>query len=173
MARGGEGGSYPPASDHDDLVRLHSRRCAAGDRQGRRRRDASGAGHGGLLRHVGRHLLRAAVHAGLLCGLPAIGQCAKALGATGTIGQGGGVAMKRALLLLPLLALAGCWSVGPDYEQPALPETGAFKGGPAPLVSADPPPERWWEGFSDPTLNTLIDKAVAGNYDLKAATANL
>ncbi len=81
--------------------------------------------------------------------------------------------MKRALLLLPLLALAGCWSVGPDYEQPALPETGPFKGGQAPLVSADPPPERWWEGLADPTLNTLIDKAVAGNYDLKAATANL
>jgi len=81
--------------------------------------------------------------------------------------------MKRALLLLPLFALAGCWSVGPDYEQPALPQTGPFKGAQAPLISADPPPERWWEGFGDPTLNALIDRAVAGNYDLKAANANL
>ena len=81
--------------------------------------------------------------------------------------------MKRILLLPPLLLLAGCWSVGPDYEQPALPESGPFQGAQAPLVSADPPPQRWWESFSDPTLTVLIARAVAGNYDLKAANANL
>jgi multidrug efflux system outer membrane protein len=81
--------------------------------------------------------------------------------------------MKRALILLPLLVLTGCWSVGPDYQQPAMPDTGPFHAGQTPQVSADPPPERWWEGFSDPTLNDLIKRAVAGNYDLKAATANL
>lgn len=81
--------------------------------------------------------------------------------------------MKRALILLPLLGLAGCWSVGPDYEKPPMPDAGSFHAGQTPQVSADPPPERWWEGFSDPTLNDLINRAVAGNYDLKAATANL
>jgi len=81
--------------------------------------------------------------------------------------------MKRALLLLPLLALTGCWSVGPDYETPALPDTGAFKAGEARPLSADAPPERWWEGLADPTLNDLITRAVAENYDLKAANANL
>lgn len=83
--------------------------------------------------------------------------------------------MKRALLSLPvLLALGGCWSVGPDYQQPALPEAGAsFQGTKAPLLSADPPPERWWESFADPTLNALIARAITDNYDLKAAAANL
>jgi multidrug efflux system outer membrane protein len=81
--------------------------------------------------------------------------------------------MKRALLLVPLFALAGCWSVGPDYQQPSLPDTGPFQAATPPHVSADPPPERWWEAFADPTLNQLIERAVAGNYDLKAATANL
>lgn len=81
--------------------------------------------------------------------------------------------MKRVLLLLPLLALTGCWSVGPDYEQPALPDTGAFKAGEARPLSADAPPERWWEGLADPTLNELITRAMAENYDLKAADANL
>lgn len=81
--------------------------------------------------------------------------------------------MKRVLLLLPLL-LGGCWSVGPDYQPPALPDAGAsFKSGEAPVISADAPPERWWESFADPTLNQLIERAVADNYDLKAATANL
>ena len=83
--------------------------------------------------------------------------------------------MKRALLTLPLaLCLSGCWSVGPDYQPPAMPDAGSsFKAGGAPVVSADAPPERWWEDFADPTLNQLIERAVAGNYDLKAATANL
>ncbi|HMA49746.1 MAG TPA: efflux transporter outer membrane subunit [Magnetospirillaceae bacterium] len=81
--------------------------------------------------------------------------------------------MKRLFLLLPLV-LAGCWSVGPDYQQPAMPETGnGFNAAQAPAVSADAPPERWWESFADPTLNQLIERAVAGNYDLKVATANL
>jgi len=81
--------------------------------------------------------------------------------------------MKRFLLILPLI-LGGCWSVGPDYQPPALPETGAsFKAGQSLATSADAPPERWWESFADPTLDQLIERAVAGNYDLKAATANL
>ena len=36
------------AADHDDLVRVHPRRGAAGDLGGRRRRDAADAGHGRL-----------------------------------------------------------------------------------------------------------------------------
>jgi multidrug efflux pump subunit AcrB len=47
---GGRGGAHAPASDPDDVVRLHLRRRAAdaGDRTGRG--DAPGAGHRGVLR---------------------------------------------------------------------------------------------------------------------------
>ncbi|WP_019867761.1 efflux transporter outer membrane subunit [Methylovulum miyakonense] len=31
----------------------------------------------------------------------------------------------------------------------------------------------WWQGFNDPLLNELIDKALAANYDLKIATARV
>ena len=30
--------------------------------------------------------------------------------------------------------------------------------------SADPPPERWWEGFADPTLNALIERATHRSF---------
>ena len=45
--RGGRPGAA--AADPDDVVRVHPRRVPAGDRRGRRRRDAAHAGHGGLL----------------------------------------------------------------------------------------------------------------------------
>jgi len=31
----------------------------------------------------------------------------------------------------------------------------------------------WWQGFNDPLLNELIDKALAANHDLKIATARI
>jgi NodT family efflux transporter outer membrane factor (OMF) lipoprotein len=31
----------------------------------------------------------------------------------------------------------------------------------------------WWQGFNDPLLNQLIDKALAANHDLKIATARV
>ncbi|WKJ90559.1 TolC family protein [Methylomonas montana] len=31
----------------------------------------------------------------------------------------------------------------------------------------------WWQGFNDPLLNELIDKALAANHDLKIATARV
>ena len=56
----GDAGGLPAAAaaDHDDLVRLHPRRGAAGARRRGRRRDAPHAGHGRLQRHVGRDAVR-------------------------------------------------------------------------------------------------------------------
>jgi NodT family efflux transporter outer membrane factor (OMF) lipoprotein len=70
-----------------------------------------------------------------------------------------------------LLALAGC-TVGPDYTAPAPPAIAAWKDpvatGPAVSEASNPDP-RWWNGFDDPTLTTLIDRAIAGNLDLQQA----
>ena len=46
----GDAGGVPAAAaaDHDDVVRVHPRRGAAGARRGRRRGDAADAGHGGV-----------------------------------------------------------------------------------------------------------------------------
>ena len=63
----GDPGGVPAATaaDHHDVVRLHPRRGAAGDRQGRRRRDAALAGPGRVRRHARRDAVRHLPDAGV------------------------------------------------------------------------------------------------------------
>ena len=63
------------------------------------------------------------------------------------------------------LALAGCATVGPDYEVPdaaAVRQSaaqGRFLGaGSAPVTSQALPPD-WWRLYRDPTLDALIQAA--------------
>lgn len=78
------------------------------------------------------------------------------------------------ILLIPGLILAGC-SVGPDHKAPEskLPES--WHNTPDAGETADQPTNlaQWWTALNDPALNTLIDKAVAGNHDLRIAAARL
>lgn len=64
--------------------------------------------------------------------------------------------------------LAGC-SVGPSYQNPIFPFKSSFSakrgGNPVLLDNA-----AWWEGFKDPTLNDLVEKALSDNLDLALAT---
>ncbi len=62
----GRGGQAAPAADPDDVLRVHSRRRAAGAGHGGGGRDARGAGRGGLQRHAGRDDIRYLLHAGVL-----------------------------------------------------------------------------------------------------------
>ena len=64
--RGDRGLPPAAAADPDDVVRVHPRRAAAGDRHRRRRGDAPGARRRGVLRHARRDAVRADLHAGLL-----------------------------------------------------------------------------------------------------------
>jgi NodT family efflux transporter outer membrane factor (OMF) lipoprotein len=70
-------------------------------------------------------------------------------------------------VLLPLFLLAGC-VVGPDYHAPktAMPDAWQQKAV-ADLQPGSPSLESWWLRFQDPVLNQLVDKARAGNLDLK------
>jgi NodT family efflux transporter outer membrane factor (OMF) lipoprotein len=79
-----------------------------------------------------------------------------------------------AALLAMLTLLAGC-AVGPSYRPPAI-----AAGAQAPLVSLSPaaetsaqPPDEWWQLYSDPLLDQLLQEAFAANDDLKIAEANL
>lgn len=80
-------------------------------------------------------------------------------------------------LMLILSILSGCITVGPDYEKPAtaLPaewRTG-LKGG---LVAEEMDSQtlsQWWNVFNDVKLSSLIDRALAGNLDLKQAKARV
>ena len=85
----------------------------------------------------------------------------------------------RALYLcmgLAAVVLAGC-TVGPDHVPPETssssawhtPLDGGLTGEPAdPNVLAS-----WWTTLGDPQLSGLIERAVAGNLDLKTATSRI
>jgi multidrug efflux system outer membrane protein len=92
------------------------------------------------------------------------------------------------LVAVAMLSVTGCaltheptgvlgrlWKleVGPDYERPAVATPDDFRGriGEADATSfADLP---WWEVFADPTLQDLLNRTLAGNYDLQTAVANV
>jgi len=78
------------------------------------------------------------------------------------------LALALAACLLSLLT--GC-AVGPNYERPPVTAPDVYRdmqGPPAPAESlADRP---WWELFSDPHLQHLIDQALGGGFDVQLAT---
>jgi NodT family efflux transporter outer membrane factor (OMF) lipoprotein len=87
--------------------------------------------------------------------------------------------------MLALLALAGCVSVGPDFEapDPLLPSV-SFLGKPGPLVpnyapaasangDTSPVDPAWWAAFRDPILTSLAGRVATANLDVKSATLKL
>jgi NodT family efflux transporter outer membrane factor (OMF) lipoprotein len=80
------------------------------------------------------------------------------------------------LAATPVLLLAAC-SVGPDYHAPsvaALKVPATFRSADKAASDADPVDlARWWQGFEDPVLTGLIDRAFAANLDVDAAAARL
>jgi outer membrane protein, multidrug efflux system len=90
-----------------------------------------------------------------------------------------GSALGAALAAALSSILWGC-AVGPDYRPPKIATPAAFVDlGDArtdPLSRPTPAEadlSRWWRQFNDPTLNGLIDQALAQNLNLKATTARL
>ncbi len=79
-----------------------------------------------------------------------------------------------AALVAAAIAIPAC-TVGPTYKAPEakVPENwhqtlegGAVAGQPTDLA-------RWWTTLNDPALNSLVERAVAGNHDLRGASARL
>ena len=69
------------------------------------------------------------------------------------------------------IALAGC-TVGPDYQRPdlGLPNTFVNQKAVTERTAAHAPSlDTWWNGFDDPKLNELIQRALAQNLDLAQA----
>lgn len=72
-----------------------------------------------------------------------------------------------------LALLAGC-SVGPNYHSPkvALPANWG-EVGPGGTTNRAAELSQWWKIFDDSVLDSLVERAVTSNYDLKAAEARL
>ncbi len=78
-------------------------------------------------------------------------------------------------LVLPILG--GCVKVGPDYLRP---EISVYRDWHTQLNAGPTPGETdaqslavWWTALNDPKLSGLIERAVAGNLDLKQAQARV
>ncbi|HRK31960.1 MAG TPA: TolC family protein, partial [Tepidisphaeraceae bacterium] len=73
-----------------------------------------------------------------------------------------------------VLAVGGC-AVGPNYAPPSVETPLAYGESAASTQPATQPSTlgSWWEVFDDPQLTALIDRAVAGNNDLKIAAARV
>ncbi|MFH2220193.1 MAG: efflux transporter outer membrane subunit [Pseudomonadota bacterium] len=86
-------------------------------------------------------------------------------------------ALIRFYAIVAIAALIGCASVGPDYVPPdtAVSDawhtelgSGLIRGETDPVKLA-----KWWTMLDDPELNRLIERAAAGNLDVKQAEARL
>ncbi len=80
----------------------------------------------------------------------------------------------RGLLLAALLpaALAGCADLaGPAFQRPDAPTKASWSGPGARVSASETIVPDWWQAFGDPTLDALVAKAIAGNFDLKVLAA--
>lgn len=77
---------------------------------------------------------------------------------------------------LSLALLTGC-TVGPDYKPltaAQLSVPARFNAAAADVVAADQVDlARWWRGFGDPTLTSLVERGLAANLDIAQAGARL
>lgn len=73
------------------------------------------------------------------------------------------------------LSLGACVDVSmPDYKRPDTPAKGSWsdrKGTPVSAAATIEPD--WWKGFHDPYLDTLVAKAISGNFDIKVLAARI
>src|SRR5208282_4661427 len=87
-------------------------------------------------------------------------------------------AASGAALLLLLAGLGsvvffnGCM-VGPNFHPPKTEVSAAFANGNQTNMTAAPTAVNWWRGFNDSILNSLVDRAIATNQDLRIATAHV
>src|SRR5688572_8301222 len=87
--------------------------------------------------------------------------------------------MKNSAWILCLLLATGC-TVGPDYEKPKVNMPTGWVGATTQpttqpttrtSITTTAPVEltEWWKQFRDPTLDSLIQRAIEGNLDLQQA----
>jgi multidrug efflux system outer membrane protein len=74
--------------------------------------------------------------------------------------------MKPLFWILPAAFLAGC-AVGPNYHRPNVPLPDTYRDAPATADSLGD--AKWQTLFPDETMNGIVSKALAGNFDLRIA----
>jgi outer membrane protein, multidrug efflux system len=77
-----------------------------------------------------------------------------------------------ALCLSATLLLSGC-AVGPNYTRPKVNVPADFRSAEGAAQQASYADSPWWEVFQDEQLKSLIDTALANNYDLAIAVSRV
>lgn len=72
--------------------------------------------------------------------------------------------------MVMVLILGGC-TVGPDFLKPEVVKASRWKR--VDKVSDAAVPDEWWKLYRDSELNGLVERALAGNQDIKAAQARV
>jgi multidrug efflux system outer membrane protein len=81
--------------------------------------------------------------------------------------------VRRALLALALSACASACAVGPNFVRPERQVPPAFAGADSPMLGPGDVEAAWWERFGDERLDRFVHEAIAQNYDVRIALANL
>jgi outer membrane protein, multidrug efflux system len=84
--------------------------------------------------------------------------------------------MKQTILLSGLCAglLCGCADVRiAEYQRPAAPAKSSWSRAEAQVSAAATISQQWWTEFRDATLDSLVARAVAGNFDLRILAARI
>ncbi len=76
--------------------------------------------------------------------------------------------MKRVLLVA---LVAGCTTVGPDYQRPEIELPKQYPG--SSISNQSAVPGEWWKLYSDPTLDALVASAREKNADIRLAAARV
>lgn len=76
-------------------------------------------------------------------------------------------------VLAAALLLNACMLLGPDYQRPASTLPAAFPDAANAAARPDTLAADWWTLFRDPTLNDLVQSALANNTDVRRAIARI
>jgi multidrug efflux system outer membrane protein len=82
---------------------------------------------------------------------------------------------KRSIIVLALSSMVSGCTVGPKYVRPTVKSPAVFRSADnaASASTASLGDLKWFEVFKDPQLQTLINTALANNYDLRIAVARV
>ncbi len=90
--------------------------------------------------------------------------------------------LRRLVTVAAALVAAGCTTLGPNHERPAVmlpPNFGDLPAGDGSAAAATAPAPgpaltaQWWSLFGDRTLDALVNKALAANTDIAQAVARV
>ena len=90
------------------------------------------------------------------------------------VGHRGATLRVLGAMALCAVLLCGCVDVSmPAYQRPDTPAKDSWSNGSAAVSAAETIEPDWWKTFQDPYLNSLISKAIAGNFDIKILAARI